>query len=149
MYTSRTREGKAKLRPIVDGSWQMVRLRTAPIRAPLRWLETAVSELLVTTGGLRAAYCAGRLTLFDGGRISGSTEMPEHSAELGDCGVGVLAWQSNSVWVVESSGRVQVVAETDRPIRRVWGHSGGFYVLASELSSFQVRRSEAGRGMKK
>jgi len=34
---------------------------------------------------------------------------------------------------------VQLVAETDRPIRGVWGHSGGFYVLAGELSSFQVR----------
>ena len=32
-----------------------------------------------------------------------------------------------------------LVAETDRPIRGVWGHSGGFYVLAGELSSFQVR----------
>jgi hypothetical protein len=111
--------------------------------------ETAVSELLVTTGGLRAAYCAGRVTLFDGGRISGSTEMPEYSAELAECGTGVLAWQSKSVWLIESSGRVQVVAETDRPIRGVWGHSGGFYVLAGELSSFQVRRTEAGRGMKK
>jgi len=30
------RKGKAKLRSIVDGSWQMVRLRTAPIRAHLR-----------------------------------------------------------------------------------------------------------------
>ena len=110
--------------------------------------DTAVSDLLVTGAGLRAAYSAGRLTLFDLGRISASTEMPDYSAELSDCGNGVLAWQSKSVWLVESSGRVQLVAETDRPIKGVWGHSAGFYVLAGELASFQVRQTEARRGMK-
>ena len=118
-----------------------------------RRTENYSSELRELITGSRWAarrgYGAGRVTLFDGGRISGSTEMPEYSAELAECGTGVLAWQSKSVWLIESSGRVQVVAETDRPIRGVWGQSGGFYVLAGELSSFQVRRTEAGRGMKK
>jgi hypothetical protein len=107
--------------------------------------ETAVSALLVTAGGLRAAYCAGRVTLFDGGRITGSTELPEYFAELGDCGTGVLAWRSKSVWLIEASGRVQLAAETDRPMRGVWGHPSGFYVLAGELASFRVRPTEAGR----
>ena len=101
--------------------------------------ETAVCDLLITPRGPKAASSAGRLTLFDAGRISASIEMPDYFAELGDCGSDVLAWQAKSVWLVKSSGRVQLVAETDRPIRGVWGHSGGFYVLAGELSSFQVR----------
>ena len=96
--------------------------------------KTAVSELLVTGRGLKAAYSAGSLALFDATRITASIEMPVNWAELGDCGAGVLAWQSKSVWLVESSGRVP-----DRPIQGVWGHSGGFYVLAGDLASFQVR----------
>ena len=99
----------------------------------------AVRDLVITPRGPKAASSAGRLTLFDAGRISASIEMPDYFAELGDCGSDVLAWQAKSVWLVKSSGRVQLVAETDRPIRGVWGHSGGFYVLAGELSSFQVR----------
>ena len=101
--------------------------------------DTSVSDLLVTAGGLQAAFSAGRLTLFDAGRISASTEMPDHSAELSDCGNAVLAWQSKSVWLVETSGRVQLVVETDRPIQGVWGHGSGFYVLAGDLASFQLR----------
>jgi hypothetical protein len=112
--------------------------------------EAAVADLLVTPAGLRAAYCAGQLTVFSGGRISAVTELPEYFAELSDCGDRVLAWKSNSVWVVEDSGRVQLAAETDRPIRGAWGHSNGFYVLAGgELSSFQVRSIDARRGRKR
>jgi hypothetical protein len=108
--------------------------------------ETAVSDLLVTPTAVKAAYCAGRLTLFDKGRITASTELPENAAELSHCGSGVVVWKSKSVWVVEPAGRVQLAAETDRPIRGVWGHSSGFYVLAGELSSLQVRPAEVQRG---
>jgi len=87
--------------------------------------DSAVADLLVTAAGLRAAYCAGRLTLFEAGRITATAEMPDYFGELGDCENGVIACQSKSVWLVESSGRVRMVAETERPIRGVWAHSGG------------------------
>ena len=98
--------------------------------------ETAVTDLLVVAGGLRAAYCAGRLTLFERGMVSTAIELPEYFAELTDCGSGVLAWRSNSVWFIDRSGRVKLAAEAARPIRGVWGCPAGFYVLAGELSAF-------------
>jgi outer membrane protein assembly factor BamB len=98
--------------------------------------ETAVSDLLVSRGALNAAYCAGRLTLFESGRVSATAELPEYYTELTDCGSGVLAWKWNSVWLVDPSGRVQLAAQSDRPIRGVWGFGTGFYVLAGELASF-------------
>jgi len=101
--------------------------------------ETAVTDLLAGGGGLKAACCGGRLTLFDKGRVSATTELPEHFAELETCGNGVLAWKLKSLWLVDASGRVQLAAESDRPIRGVWGCATGFYVLAGGLASFQVR----------
>jgi hypothetical protein len=101
--------------------------------------RAAVSDLLIDAEGVKAAYCAGRLTLFDGTRISATIELPEYFAELEACGSGVLVWKSNAVWLVEPSGRVQLAATTDRPIRGCWGHATGFYVLAGELASFHVR----------
>ena len=41
--------------------------------------------------------------------------MPDYFAALGDCGSDVLARQAKSLWLVKSSGRIQLVAETDRP----------------------------------
>lgn len=105
--------------------------------------DSAVSDALVTADGLRAAYSAGHLTLFEDGRIGPSTQLPEYFAELTDCGRGVLACSGKSVWLVESTGRVALAAESDRPIRGLWGHSSGFYALAGDLSSFQVRSSAA------
>ena len=97
--------------------------------------ETAVSDLLVVAGRLKAAYCAGRLTLFERGMVSTAVELPEYFAELTDCGSGVLAWRSKSVWLIDGSGRVEVAAEADRPIRGVWGYPTGFYILAGELAA--------------
>jgi hypothetical protein len=101
--------------------------------------RTAVSGLLIDAYGIKAAYCAGRLTLFEDARIGATIELPEYLAELEACGSGVLAWKSNAVWLVEASGRVQLAATTDRPIRGCWGHATGFYVLAGELASFHAR----------
>ena len=67
--------------------------------------------------------------------MSATTELPEYFTELRDCGSGVLAWKSNSVWLIDR-GRVQLAAEAARPIRGVWGCPAGFYVLAGELSAF-------------
>jgi hypothetical protein len=97
-----------------------------------------VSALLVTGEGLKAAHCAGRLTLFDEEGVTGATELPEYFVDLRECGVGVLAWKFNSVWLIEASGRVQLAAQSSCPIRGVWGHAAGFHVLAGgELVSFQ------------
>jgi hypothetical protein len=97
-----------------------------------------VSELLVDAGGLKASHCAGRLTLFDEDGITGTTELPEYFVDLAECGIGVLAWKFNSLWLIEPSGRVQLAAQASRPIRGVWGHATGFHVLAGgELASFQ------------
>jgi adenine-specific DNA-methyltransferase len=41
--------------------------------------------------GLKAASCAGRVTLFDDRQISGSTVLPEHFVELDGCGDFVVA----------------------------------------------------------
>jgi hypothetical protein len=109
------------------------------------WLGPIRSANSSSLANTPAPVSRGRVTLFDGGQISGSTEMPECVVKLGDCGRGVLAWQSKTVWLVEPSGRVQLVAETDRPIRGVWGHDSGFYALAGELASFRVRPTETGR----
>ena len=98
--------------------------------------ETAVSDLLASRGALDAAYCAGRLTLFKRGRVSATAELPEYFTELTGCGSGVLAWKGSSVWLIDPSGRVQLAAQSDRPIRGVWGCATGFYVLAGELASF-------------
>jgi hypothetical protein len=105
--------------------------------------DAAVSDLLVGERGLTAAYCGGRLTLFDASRITGTTELPEYGMELAECGAGVLAWKRNAVWIVDASGRVQLSLETARPIRGAWGHATGFYAVASELVSFQLP-SQAG-----
>jgi len=68
----------------------------------------------VSGEGLKAAYCGGRLTLFDAGRIVGTTELPAYFAELADCGAGVLAWNQNTIWLVDRSTRVQSTPR-DRP----------------------------------
>lgn len=47
-------------------------------------------------------------------------------------------------WLVDPDARVQLAIETDRPIRGAWGNVTGFYTLAAELVSFQLR-SPAGR----
>ena len=97
-----------------------------------------VSEILVTTEGLKAAHCAGRLTLFDAEGITGETELREYFVALAECEFGVLAWKFNSVWLIELSGKVQLAAQASCPIRGVWGHATGFHVLAGgELASFQ------------
>jgi hypothetical protein len=92
----------------------------------------------VNAEGLRAAHCAGRLTLFDEEGITGATELPEYFVALAECEFGVLAWKFNSVWLIEPSGRVQLAAQASCPICGVWGHTTGFHVLAGgELASFQ------------
>ena len=105
--------------------------------------RTVITDLLVDAAGPRAACCAGRLTLFDGSRISGTAEMTEYYAKLEACGMGVLAWKANEVWLVQPSGRVQLVAEAERAIRGCWGHANGFYVLAGDLASFRIRSQPA------
>jgi hypothetical protein len=85
--------------------------------------EAAVSDLLVSSGGPKAANCGGPLTLFDRGSVSGTIEMPEPFADLTSCNDSVLAWRSNSLWLVEPTGNVRLAVETDRPIRGVWGHA--------------------------
>jgi hypothetical protein len=90
-------------------------------------------------GELKAAYCPGRLTQFEEERISAVTELPECFTEIAECGRGVAVWKGNELWVVEASGRVALAVETGRPIRGVWGHSSGFYVLAGTLASLQQR----------
>ena len=118
--------------------------REGALRQSFRVGDAAVCEVLVEGEGLKAAYCGGRLTLFDAGRIVGTTELPAYFAELADCGAGVLVRNQNTIWLVDRSARVQSVLETDRPIRGAWGHGTGFYALAAELVSFQLR-SPAGR----
>jgi hypothetical protein len=88
--------------------------------------ETAVSDLLTSAGELKAACCAVRLTLLEHGRISGTVELPEYYVELANCGKGVLAWKSNSLWLVDPSGQVRLTAETDRPILGRGGMPAGF-----------------------
>jgi hypothetical protein len=104
--------------------------------------SSAVSDILVSAQGMKAAYCGGRLTLFEdsGKRISTTTELPEYFANLTDCGAGVVVWQQNLLWCVAPSGRVQLAAEIDRPIRGAWRHSTGFNTLAAELTSFRLSR---------
>jgi hypothetical protein len=108
------------------------------LRATYRVGEASVEEVLVSASELKAAYCAGRLTQFAKGRVSSTTELPEYFVNLAECGNEVLAWKSNALWLVETSGRVQLAAESVRPIRGVWGHGTGFYVLTGELASFQT-----------
>ena len=80
----------------------------------VRVRDAAACEVLVGGEGLKAAYCGGRLTLFDAGRIVGTTELPAYFAELADCGAGVLAWNQNTIWLVDRSTRVQSTPR-DRP----------------------------------
>jgi hypothetical protein len=84
-----------------------------------------VSELLVNGEGLKAAHCAGRLTLFDEEGVTGATELPEYFVDLAECGVGVLAWKFNSVWLIEPSGRVQLAAQAACPNPRRVGACHG------------------------
>jgi hypothetical protein len=71
--------------------------------------------------------------------------LPEYFVGLAECGVGVLAWKFNSVWLIEPSGRVQLAAQAACPIRGVWGHATGFRVHAGGgLASFQRRMSITG-----
>jgi hypothetical protein len=112
--------------------------REGVVRRSFHVGDGPVSELLVDSGGLKAAHCAGRLTLFDSEGVTGATELPEYFVALAECEFGVLAWKFNSVWLTEPSGRVQLAAQTSCPIRGVWGHAAGFRVLAGgELASFQ------------
>jgi hypothetical protein len=113
--------------------------REGAVRATYRVGDASVEEMLVSATELKAAYCAGRLTQFEDGRVSATTELPEYLVNLAECGNGVLAWKENSVWLVEASGRVAMAAESALPIRGVWGHGTGFYVLTGELASFQSR----------
>jgi hypothetical protein len=114
--------------------------REGAVRMTFHVGDGPVSELLVNAEGLKAAHCAGRLTLFDEAGVTGTTELPEYFVELAECGIGVLAWKFNSVWLIEPSGRVQLAAQTSCPIRGVWGHATGFHVLAGgELASLQRR----------
>jgi hypothetical protein len=117
--------------------------REGILRATYRVGEASVEEVLVSASELKAAYCAGQLTQFRDGRVSATTELPEYFVNLAECGNGVLAWKANSVWLVEASGRVAMSAESARPIRGIWGHGTGFYVLTGELASFQSRSPDA------
>jgi hypothetical protein len=115
--------------------------REGSLRKTFHAGDGPVSELLVTAEGLKATHCAGRLTLFEEGGVTGATELPEYFVDLAECEFGVLAWKFNSVWLVEASGRVQLAAQTSGPIRAVWGHDTGFHVLAGgELASFRRRQ---------
>jgi hypothetical protein len=113
--------------------------REGTLRQSFRIGDAAVSEVLVRGEGLKAAYCGGRLTLFDAGRIVGTTELPAYYAELADCRADVLVWNQNTIWLVDGSARFQSALETDLPIRGAWGHAAGFYALGAELVSFQLR----------
>jgi hypothetical protein len=122
--------------------------REGGVRKTFHVGDGPVSELPVNGEGLKAAHCAGRLTLFDAEGVTAATQLPEYFVDLAECGIGVLAWKFNSVWPVEPSGSVQLAAQTSCPIRGVWGHATGFHVLAGgELPSFRgpINASEVGR----
>jgi hypothetical protein len=119
--------------------------REGSLRRTFQVGDAAVSDILVIDGEPKAAYCGGRLALFKGGGVSGTVELPEAFADLTACGDYVLAWRSNSLWVVEASGKVRLAVETDRPIRGVWGKGAGFWVLAGELTSIQPCASGCNR----
>lgn len=119
--------------------------REGSLRRTFQVGDAAVSDLLVMGGGPKAAYCGGRLTLFERGGVSGTVELPEAFADLTGCGDHVLAWRSNSLWLVEPTGKVRLAVETDRQIRGVWGNGAGFCALAGELTSFQPCTSGCNR----
>jgi hypothetical protein len=111
--------------------------RQGTVRTTFHVGDGPVSALLVNGEGLKAAHCAGRLTLFNAEGVTGATELPEYFVDLADCGIGVLAWKFNSIWLIEPSGRIGLAAQASCPIRGMWGHATGFYVLAGgELASF-------------
>jgi hypothetical protein len=103
--------------------------------------EAAVTEILLDDGGLRAACCAGEITFFERGQISGSTVLPEYFVDLAGSGEFVLAWRWKSVWLLDQTGTVRWAAEVRRPIHSCWGNGGGFCLLAGQLLS--LRRTHA------
>jgi hypothetical protein len=99
--------------------------------------EAAVTEILLHEVGLRAACCAGEITFFERGQISGSAVLPEHFVDLACSGEFVLAWRWKSVWLLDRSGTVRWAAEVRRPIHSCWGNGGGFCLLAGQLLSLR------------
>ncbi|HWQ55426.1 MAG TPA: hypothetical protein VN442_17195 [Bryobacteraceae bacterium] len=96
-----------------------------------------VSAIVADHRGLKATYCAGLLTTFEDNDINGCVKLPDYYANVAGHVAGVLVWRWNTVWFVNSRGRVIWKAEFSKVVRSVIPDDVGFTVLAGHLFSFR------------
>lgn len=96
-------------------------------------------SVLLDERRLRASYSEGLLTLFDGLRITGFVNLPEHYAEMRSCGPDVMLWRGSDAWMVNGKGRVLWRAAFARKITSLVVHRFGFYASAGALFAFAKR----------